>query len=59
MEAHRVPRLVAVKNGWLAVGDGWAAHGLSEAEAIKEFEQAEVRHKEIDARQLPRLGENG
>ncbi|MGB6838605.1 MAG: hypothetical protein WBF66_12995 [Dehalococcoidia bacterium] len=44
------PVLAQIKNGWAARGNGWAVHAPSQEEAIRKFEEAERRHKEIDAR---------
>ncbi len=46
------PRLMKIKNGWAAVGDGWAVHGVTERDALEKFEQAERRHAEIHKRPL-------
>jgi hypothetical protein len=46
----REPRLVPIKSGWAAVGDGWAVHGTTQEEARQLFEAAEKKHQEIDAR---------
>lgn len=39
-----------IKNGWAAVGTGWAVHGETEEEAVRLYHEAIERHKEIDAR---------
>lgn len=44
------PSLLQTKSGWLARGDGWAIHAPTREEAIRKYEEAERRHKEIDAR---------
>lgn len=44
------PMLIRTKNGWLARGDGWTVHGATEEEALWKFEEAERRHREIEAR---------
>lgn len=44
------PRLVPVKQGWAAVGDGWAVVGATRDEARKRFNAAEERHAELRAR---------
>lgn len=46
------PKLTPVKNGWAARGDGWAVHAPSREEVIRKYEEAERRHKEIEARPL-------
>jgi hypothetical protein len=43
-------KLVQVRVGWAAVGDGWAVFGSSEEEATLRFEEAERKHQEINAR---------
>lgn len=44
------PVLIRIKNGWAARGEGWAVHAPTREEAIRKYEEAERRHKEIDAR---------
>ena len=46
-------RLRAIKNGWAALGDGWAVHGRTKEEAIEKYHEAEVWHKVLDARVVP------
>ncbi len=46
------PKLAPIKNGWAALGDGWAVHGHTPEEAIQKFHEAEQLHREIDARSL-------
>jgi len=46
------PQLYEVKGGWHARGDGWSVFGRTREEAIKRYEEAERRHREIDARPL-------
>jgi hypothetical protein len=41
-----------VKNGWAALGDGWAVHGKTEEEAIKHYHEAVAKHREIRARSI-------
>jgi hypothetical protein len=43
------PRLVPVKQGWAAVGDGWAVVGATRGEARKLFSAAEEKHAELRA----------
>jgi hypothetical protein len=45
-----VVRLEQVREGWAAVGDGWAVFGTSKEEATLRFEEAERKHQEIRAR---------
>jgi hypothetical protein len=44
------PVLAPIKNGWAALGDGWAVHGHTREEALENYRRAEERHREIDAR---------
>jgi hypothetical protein len=45
-------RLMQVKNGWAALGDGWAVFAPTEEEAVRRFTEAEHKHREIDERDL-------
>ncbi len=47
------PRVVEIRGGWLAIGQGWAVRGTSQAGAIAAFKKAERHHLEIDGRPLP------
>ena len=47
------PKLERIKNGWAAVGNGWAVHGRTEEEALELFRQAQDRHARIAERVLP------
>ena len=40
-------RLVQIKGGWAAHGDGWAVHASTRGEAIKRFHEAEKVHEKI------------
>jgi len=53
VEAMSTPKLVKIKSGWAALGNGWAVHGTTEEEAVAKFKAAEAKHQEIDARPLP------
>lgn len=44
------PRIERIKNGWAAIGNGWAVHGATQEEALEKFRQAEQRHRKIDER---------
>ena len=44
------PRVKQIKQGWMALGDGWAVEGTTEREAREHFREAERRHQEIDAK---------
>jgi hypothetical protein len=43
-------RLERVREGWAAIGDGWAVFAPSKEEAEARFIEAERKHEEIDAR---------
>ena len=43
-------KLLPIKGGWAAVGQGWAVFGESKDEAISNFESAERKHREISKR---------
>ncbi len=45
------PRLMEIKDGWAARGEGWAVHAPTREEAIHRFRKAELRHEKI--RQQP------
>lgn len=42
------PTLTQIKNGWAAIGDGWAVHAPTKDEALRKYESAERRHEEIE-----------
>ena len=44
------PRLVPVKEGWAAVGDGWAVFAHSRDGAVAAFEAAARKHEELASR---------
>ena len=46
------PVLAPIKSGWAALGDGWAVHGRTREEAVRKYEEAKQRHRDIDARPL-------
>ena len=48
-------RLSAIKNGWAALGEGWAVHGQTKEEAQTKFDAAVALHKVIDARTRERV----
>ena len=50
-------RFVAIKNGWAAVGDGWAVFGATKEEAEEKYHSAEVVHAKIMARGEPAIPE--
>ena len=45
-----VPRMVPIKYGWAAVGDGWAIFAASRSEAQRDYEEAALKHQEITTR---------
>ena len=47
------PRIEQIKNGWAALGNGWAVFGTTKEEALAKFREAEERHKLIAARAEP------
>ncbi len=51
-QESKEPVLAPIKNGWAALGKGWAVHARTPEEAIEKFREAEQRHSEIDARPL-------
>jgi len=51
-QQKKEPVLAPIKNGWAALGDGWAVHGRTQEEALENYHKAEERHREIDARPL-------
>ena len=38
---RKEPVLVLIKNGWAALGDGWAVHGRTREEALENYRKAE------------------
>jgi hypothetical protein len=48
------PILRPIKNGWAALGRGWAVHAATEEEARRLFEEAARKHDEIMRRDDPR-----
>ena len=47
---RKEPTLAPIKNGWAALGNGWAVHGSTREEALENYHKAEERHREIDSR---------
>lgn len=47
------PQITQIKNGWAAVGDGWAVFGRSPEEARVRFADAERQHAIIRSRETP------
>lgn len=45
-----IPHLTPIKNGWAAVGHGWAVFAASRAEALDRYQEAERKHDELRAR---------
>lgn len=53
MDMERKPLdLKPIKNGWAALGDGWAVHGKTEEEAVRLYHETVEKHREIDARTI-------
>ncbi len=46
------PRLVKIKGGWAAHGEGWAVHGVTKQEALRLFEEAQKRHLAMAGRPM-------
>ena len=44
------PHLTPIKNGWAAVGHGWAVVAASRDEALRRYQQAEAKHAELRER---------
>lgn len=49
--ANEEPRMVPVKVGWAAVGDGWAVFAESRTDAALQYRKAEQKHREIAVRE--------
>jgi hypothetical protein len=47
------PKIVPIKDGWLALGRGWAVVGATPEDALAAYAAAERRHEEIDRRVPP------
>lgn len=48
-------KLCAIRNGWAAIGQGWAVHGRTKEEAQDNFAQSKALHKLIEARTRDRI----
>jgi hypothetical protein len=44
------PHITRIKNGWAAVGHGWAVFGASREEALGRYAEAETKHAELRQR---------
>lgn len=44
------PRLVEIKDGWAALGEGWAVFGETPDDARKRYVAADEKHAELRAR---------
>ena len=44
------PRLVEIKDGWAALGDGWAVFGKTPDDARERYVAADEKHAELRAR---------
>jgi len=47
------PKIVTVRAGWAAVGDGWAVFAHSRDGAVAAFEAAARKHEELASRTDP------
>ncbi len=52
------PRLMAIKNGWAALGDGWAVLRDTKDDAQAKFSEAEEGHRAILTRAIPQEQED-
>jgi hypothetical protein len=50
-EPASAPHLTPIKNGWAAVGHGWAVFAPSRAEALDRYQEAERKHQELRERE--------
>ena len=46
---------VTIKEGWAALGDGWAVFGATKEEAEERYYDAEAQHAKIMARDEPAI----
>lgn len=53
------PKLTEVRGGWAAVGQGWAVFASTRDDAVREYVEAEQRHREIAARPTQDRKESG
>ncbi len=44
------PQLVEIKDGWAALGEGWAVFGKTPEDALERYLAADEKHAEIRAR---------
>ena len=44
------PRLVEIKDGWAALGEGWAVFGATPDDALERYVAADEKHAELRAR---------
>jgi len=49
------PRLVEIKDGWAALGDGWAVFGKTPDDARERYVAADEKHAELRARAVESL----
>jgi hypothetical protein len=47
------PRIVWIRGGFVALGDGWAVVGQTERQAREAFTDAQIRHETIQSRPDP------
>lgn len=50
------PLVTKIKNGWAAVGHGWAVFGPSRDEALERYAEAERKHQELRERDATASG---
>lgn len=46
------PRLVEIKDGWAALGEGWAVFGKTPDDVLKRYVAAAEKHAELRARTI-------
>lgn len=49
------PRLVEIKDGWAALGEGWAVFGKTPDDARQRYVAADEKHAELRARTVESL----
>jgi len=46
------PQLVEIKDGWAALGEGWAVFGKTPDDALERYAAADEKHAELRARTI-------
>lgn len=46
------PQLVEIKDGWAALGEGWAVFGKTREDALERYVSADEKHAELRARTM-------